>query len=73
MAGLAGERQEQIREGRLPEFTKLALEFDEKSFNLVDAENWVVRVEKAFSAFKEPDKLKMPMVEFQLKIDANDW
>ena len=31
------------------------------------------RVEKAFAAFEIPDRKKMPMVEFQLKDDANVW
>ena len=57
----------------MPEFAKLAPEFDGKSSDPVDAENWVTGVEKAFSAFEVPARLQMPMAEFQLKIDANDW
>ena len=57
----------------MPEFAKLVPEFDRKSSDLVDTENWVIRVEKIFLAFEVPDKLKMPMAEFQLKLNANDW
>ena len=57
----------------MPEFAKLAPEFDGKSSDPVDAENWVGRVEKAFAAFEIPDRKKMPMAEFQLKDDANVW
>ena len=49
---------------RLPEFAKLVSEFDGKSSDLVDAENWVGRVEKAFAAFEIPDRKKMPMAAF---------
>ena len=63
----------QTREVRLPEFAKLAPEFDGRSSDPVDVENWVTIVEKAFSAFEVPNRLKMPMAEFQLKLSANDW
>ena len=65
------DRRDQARDVRLPEFAKLAPEFDGKSSDPVDSENWVGRVEKAFAAFEIPDRKKMPMAEFQLKDDAN--
>ena len=55
------------------EFAKLAPQFDGKSSDLVDAENSVVRVEKAFSTFEVSHRMKMLMAEFQLKVNANDW
>ena len=48
----------------MPEFAKLVPKFDRESFDLVDAENWVVGVEKAFSIFEIPDRMMMPMAEF---------
>ena len=33
----------------------------------------MVGVEKAFSAFEIPGRMKMQMAEFQLKVNANDW
>ena len=61
---------------RLPEFAKLAPEFDGRSYDPIDAENWVGHVEKAFAAFEIPDRKKMSMAgfqmaELQLKDDAN--
>ena len=58
---------------KLPEFSKLAPQFDGKSLDLVDAENWVMRVEKPFSAFEVPEWMKMPLAEFQLNELADDW
>ena len=69
----AGDRRDQAKDVRLPEFAKLAPEFDGKSSNPVDAKNWVGHVEKAFAAFEIPDRKKTPMAEFQLKDDANVW
>ena len=64
-AGAAADvRAGQTREVRLPEFAKLAPEFDGRSSDPVDAENWVTVVEKAFSAFEVLDRLKIPMAEF---------
>ena len=58
---------------KLPEFSKLAPQFDGKSFDPVDAENWVMRVKKSFSAFEVPERMKMPLAEFQLDEVADDW
>ena len=70
---LAKERQAQVREVRLPEFTKLAPEFNGELSDSAVAENWVTEVEKSFKAFNVLEAMKMPLAEFQLKKAANDW
>ena len=62
--GVQGDRPAQEREVKLPEFSKLAPRFDGKSSDPVDAENWIMRVEKSFSAFEVPERMKMPLTEF---------
>ena len=58
---------------KLPEFSKLAPRFDGKSSDPMDAENWIMRVEKSFSAFEVPERMKMPLAEFQLDVVVDDW
>ena len=60
VVGVQGDRPAQAREVKLPEFSKLAPQFDGKSSDPVDAENWIMRVEKSFSAFKVPERMKIP-------------
>ena len=57
----------------MPEFSKLARDFDGKSPNPMVAKNWVTKMEKTFKAFNVPEAMKMPLVEFQLKTMVNDW
>ena len=57
---------------RLIEFSKLAPKFNGKSTDPVDAENWVMGMEKSFAAFDVAERMKMPYVEFQLKESVND-
>ena len=57
----------------MPEFAKIAPEFNGKSSDLVVAENWVTEVEKSFRAFNVSEAMKMSLVEFQLKDTTNDW
>ena len=57
----------------MPEFAKLAPEFDGKSLDPVVAENWITEMEKTFKAFNVSETMKMPLAEFQLKTTANDW
>ena len=71
--GQVVERPVQAREVRLPEFAKLAPEFDGKSPDPVVAENWVIEIEKTFKASNVSEAMKMPLAEFQLKDTANDW
>ena len=69
---MAGSRSAQAREVRLTEFSKLAPKFNGRSFDPVDAENWVMGVEKSFTAFEVAERMKMPYAEFQLEESAND-
>ena len=57
----------------LPEFSKLAPQFDGKFSDLADVEFWVTEVEKAFSGCRITEENKMALAEYQLKSDANDW
>ena len=57
----------------LPEFSKLAPQFDGKSNDPVDAKFWVTEVEKAFSGCRITKENKMALAEYQLKSYANDW
>ena len=66
------ERSIQAREVRLPEFAKLAPDFDGKSPDPVVAESWVTKMEKTFKAFNVFEAMKMLLAEFQLKTTAND-
>ena len=73
VVGAQGDRPAQVKEVKLPEFSKLALKFNGKSSDPVDAKNWVMRVEKSFSAFEVLERMKIPFVEFQLEKTADDW
>ena len=64
MAGVASDRPIQAREERLLKFSKLAPKFNERSSNLIDAENWVMSVAKSFPAFEVADRMKIPLTEF---------
>ena len=70
---MAQEQQAQVKEVKLLEFIKLAPPFTGESPDPAIAENWIVEVEKAFSACQTPEELKMPLAEFQLKARAHDW
>ena len=72
-AGQVVEMPIQAREVRLPEFAKLAPDFDGKSLDPVVAKNQVTQMEKTFKAFNVSEAMKMPLAEFQLKATANDW
>ena len=71
-AAVAGNRQAQAREVRLTEFSKLAPRFNGRLNDPVDAENWIMGVEKSFVAFDVVERMKMPYAEFQLEEFADD-
>ena len=68
-----GERPVQAREVRLPEFAKLAPDFNGRSPDPVVAENWVTEMEKSFKAFNVSEAMKMLLAKFQLQTTTNDW
>ena len=68
----AGNRQAQAIEVRLTEFSKLTPKFNGRSTDPVDAENWVMGVEKSFAAFDVAERMKMPYAEFQLEEPVDD-
>ena len=65
--------QQYARPIGLPEFSKLAPQFDGKSSDLADAEFWLTEIKKAFSGCRITKENKMALAEYQLKSDANDW
>ena len=65
-------RSGQARGVRLPEFAKLAPDFDGRFPDPVVVENWVTKMEKSFKAFNVSEAMKIPLAKSQLKATAND-
>ena len=63
----------QVGNVRLLEFLKVAPTFDGRSPDPTVAEHWMNEVEKAFTICETLNHSKVPLAEFQLKTDANNW
>ena len=65
--------RQQVGNVRPPKFLKVAPTFDSRSPDPTIAEHWMNKVEKAFTIYEMPDQFKVPLAEFQLKMDTNNW